>query len=140
VLDHVHVQIKMAVSTAIAVLGTCSCGPVQAGTTAFSCSVSGEQHLGSAEAICLPFRQKIDATLMQPLTKADAFSSGSWGDAINIEVRILKHGSIEAQVTQRKQGTLRIYPVQVIDVMDRPVRLQDIVKLADEVAKLVEKE
>ena len=40
---------------------------------------------------------------------------------------------------QRKRGAITIYPEQAVDVMDRPMRLQDIERLADEVAKLVEK-
>lgn len=138
-LDRVLDQYRYAVASAIAVIGATACGPAQAGTTAFSCSVIGKQHIGSTEAICLPFRQKIDATLPQALTTADTFLTGSGQDTIKVEIRILKHGSMIVQVIQRKQGKLYIHPDQAIDVMDRPIRLKDVERLADEVAKLVGK-
>ncbi len=135
----VPVKFRMATATVIAGLGLFSCGPALAGKTAFSCSVSGKQSLATVEVICLRFRQKIDVTLPRPSTHADTFLTGSQEDAIDIEIRILKYGSITALVTQRKRGAITIHPEQVIDIMDRPMRLQDIERLADEVAKLVEK-
>jgi hypothetical protein len=129
--------IKMRMAPVFAVLGAAACMPAEAAAVELSCTVDGAKKIGSSEQICSAFRQKIDAAMPVQTKSVIAFAESGRGDAIDVDIRILKRGGIVAYVKQRKNGDLHSFPEIAIDVMDRPLGWPDVEVLAGEVAKLV---
>ena len=97
-----------------------------------NCSVEGASllpgDLDSAE-VCKLFRQRLDTAL----SKADRdFGAKDYSIAIAIH----KRGTLEARVTEDGPDA-KNYPVAAVDVMDRPLRQEDLGRLADTVAQIL---
>jgi nitrous oxidase accessory protein NosD len=127
-------QIILGAATAMAILST-ACTAATAGAVELSCTVDGAQYVGLPSDVCAAFQTEIDAALNITVKPVSAFSATGNGDAIDVSVRVLKRGGIVAQVNQRKNGTMHRFPEVAIDVMDRPLRLNDVETLAAEIAK-----
>jgi TRAP-type C4-dicarboxylate transport system substrate-binding protein len=132
----VQMQLKTGSIFAMAILAATACVPASAGSVELSCSVDGAHHIGSPAEICAAFQNEIHAALNRPVKTVEVFPASGIGDAVDVDVRVLKRGGVVAQVKQRKKGTTENFPEIAVDVMDRPLAMRDVEMLAREVAKL----
>ncbi len=129
-----HLRSAAAPLAAVAALGACA--SAEAGTIAFSCHVDGAKAIAPDTQICSAFLRKIGGVSPHLYEQINSFSATS-GDAIDIDIRVMKFGSIVARVKQRKNGMVQDIPETSVDVMDRPMNLGDIDILAAEVARIL---
>jgi hypothetical protein len=111
--------------------GACShAGPVRAATVECR-SVANAQTISgiSADQACALIRERAQAAL----------AAGGRGQNISmtIELDLARPGSAIARVRESRAGVSHAYPEIAVDVMDRPLRRQDLVRLADAVVGAV---
>lgn len=95
-----------------------------------TCNVSGELKAlpgMDAEAICDRFTQDLTAAL------------GKEADARDVTIALTLHqrGTIEARLSARRNGADITYPGIAVDVLDRALQSDDITRLAQAAAQLL---
>jgi hypothetical protein len=97
------------------------------------CTVSGPaKHRGglSAEAVCERFSQRIREALGRPVEQAGQVPGGERARWIRLEVRLLPRARAEAAITSRLRDKATSHPLLAVQVMDKPMDLGDIDRLA----------
>ncbi len=111
--------------------GACShAGPVRAATVECHAAANAKAITGtSADEACALIRERAQAAL----------AAGGRGQNINvtIELDLARPGSAIARVRESRAGGSHSYPEIAVDVMDRSLRREDLVRLADAIAGAV---
>lgn len=120
-----RIQTIITASIALA-LGGCVTGPA-----ASKCTATGAEFLGSSETnddVC----DKFERRLVQSLNGGEAAMQD-----LTIQIAISKKGAIEAAITTKDGSKTHQHPPITMDVIDRPLKSQDIDNLADAVANML---
>lgn len=97
-----------------------------------SCDVEGAAYLTpsvGADELCRMFGERVEAAMR---TAGADVADGGW----SAEITLTKNGSAEARIARTGEGSTA-FPVIAVDVMDRPLRPEDVLKLADAVAEML---
>jgi hypothetical protein len=100
---------------------------------ALVCTVSGlPKHRGelTAEAVCERFSLRIREALGLPVIQARQVPAASGARWVKLQVRLLPRGRAEAALTSRLHGKATDHPALAVQVMDKPMDLGDIDRLA----------
>ncbi len=127
----------LSLFSVFAVSTACQSSPI--GSLPFSCSVEGSAIAGSPDAICAAFQKSFQKAVKTSTHLVSDVAANSRSDRIDVQVRVMKRGSIFARVIEVRAGKIQNHPEIAIDVMDRRLAFRDIETLADESAKLVQR-
>ena len=100
---------------------------------ALVCTVSGlPKPRGelTAEAICERISLRIHEALELPVIRATQVPAGDRARWVRLEIRLLPRGRAEAALTSRLHGKATDHPLLAVQVMDKPMELGDIDRLA----------
>ncbi len=98
-----------------------------------ACSIDGLQYLPSTisrNEACDRFRARVAAVLEEEGYDAEM-------DAMTMAIELNKNGSAQARIAVAGTGQNGAYPVVALDVMDRPLALRDLDRLADATARML---
>jgi len=111
--------------------GACShAGSVRAATVECRSAPNAQTIAGiSADEACALIRERAQATL--------AASGRGQTISLTIELDLARPGSAIARVLESRAGVSHAYPEIAVDVMDRPLRREDLARLADAIAGAV---
>lgn len=104
------------------------------------CSVNGSTVLSpstSEAAVCDIFKKRIDQALAQPSRLVTTGSLASQERWLKLDIRLSKGRSAAAVLVQNEGGRVVAHPEIVVDVMDKPLGVNELELLATEVAKLI---
>jgi hypothetical protein len=118
------------------VAGATACHTEEAHAVDLSCTVEGKHDFASEEQICSSFKKRIDGLLGISTNKILELGFGST-ESIGVVVRVMSYGGLVANVRYRNNGAVRNLPDIGIDVMDKPLSMNDVDKLADLVSRQV---
>lgn len=107
---------------------------------AFSCAISGVKFADATldnATVCALFKAKVEAALDRKTTAEHNLSVKDGGDAINLDIRYTKLGSVIATIVEKSGSINTHYPEISVDVSDRPIGQQDVNLLATEVARVI---
>lgn len=110
--------------------------PAHAATNApvgLVCALSGKTRLErgvSREAICARFGKELSAALHAPVSQLASVPSGRSARWVKAELKLLPHGGIEAVLVSHLGGPTRRHPAIALRVMDKPLGLREIDRLA----------
>jgi hypothetical protein len=100
---------------------------------ALVCTVSGQPKDRGAltdAAVCGRFLARIGEALDLPVDRAGHVPAGAGARWVKLAIRLLPRGRAEAAVTSRLHGKATSHPAMAVQVMDKPMDLSDIDKLA----------
>ncbi len=103
---------------------------------AVRCSASGAKWVGgsmSDDAICARFMARLGLESRDPPADAAA-AARTGGDGLSIALHFYRLGRAVAEVTRVSDGLAHSLPTRERTAMDRPLSLDDVDKLADDVA------
>ena len=101
---------------------------------AVRCSASGAKWVDgsmSDDAICARFMARLGLEIGDPATDDDARIAG---DGISVALQFHPLGRGVAEVTRYSDGVAHILPTRERTAMDRPLSMDDVDRLADDVA------
>lgn len=101
---------------------------------AVRCSASGAKWVGgsmSDDTICTRFMARLGLEIGDSVTDGDARIAG---DGISIALHFHRLGWAVAEVTRYSNGVAHILPTRERTAMDRPLSIDDVDRLADDVA------
>jgi hypothetical protein len=97
------------------------------------CAVTGlAKHRGALtdEAVCSRAALRISEALGVPVALSGQVPAGGRGRWVRLELRLLPRGRAEAALTSRLHGKATDHPLLAVQVMDKPMDLGDIDRLA----------
>lgn len=100
---------------------------------ALVCTVSGLPKGGrelTAEAVCSRFLLRIREALGLPAALTGLVPRGDKARWVKLEIRLLPQGRAEATLTSRLHGKATDHPLLAVQVMDKPLGLSEIDRLA----------
>jgi hypothetical protein len=106
----------------------------------FLCSVKGAELLIPSmtnTAVCKMFKDRIDQALAHPTQAVKTVVSSSAAEWIKLNIRFSKPGTAAAVLVRRDGAREFSHPEIAVEVMDKPLGQNEVIKLAAEVAKLV---
>jgi hypothetical protein len=105
-----------------------------------ACTINGlakSRGVLTAEAICSRFSQRIREGLAVPVKQTGQVSARANARWIKLKVRLLPRGRAEAALTSRLHGKATDHPLLAVQVMDKPMDLGDIDRLARLAGKML---
>jgi hypothetical protein len=132
-------RVRIAVCAGLAlvagggVMGQSAASAATAGPVALICTVSGlAKHRGALtdEAVCARFALRIREALGLAVTPARQVPAGSGKRWVKLQIKLLPRGRAEAALTSRLHGKATDHPILAVQVMDKPMELGDIDRLA----------
>jgi len=111
--------------------GACShAGSVRAATVECRSAANAQAIAGAnVEEACALIRERARAAL--------AAGGRNQNISVTIELDLARPGSAIARVRESRAGVSHVYPDIAVDVMDRSLRREDLVRLADAIAGVV---
>jgi hypothetical protein len=100
---------------------------------ALACTLSGHpKHRAglSEETVCERFALRIREALGVPVKLVGSLPGGERARWVRLEVKLLPRGRVEAALTSRLRGKATNHPALAVQVMDKPLGLSEIDRLA----------
>jgi hypothetical protein len=97
------------------------------------CTISGPAKNRAAitdEVVCARFSVRIREALKSPIVRAGQVPEGAGARWVRLEIALKPLGRVEAVLTSRLHGKATNYPLLAVQVMDKPMSLDDIDRLA----------
>lgn len=97
------------------------------------CTVTGPaKHRGALtdKAVCERFGLRIREALKQPVKQTALIPASSKARWVKLQIKLLPLGRAEAALTSRLHGKATNHPLLAVQVMDKPLGLGEIDKLA----------
>jgi hypothetical protein len=107
--------------------------PSVATPVALVCTVTGlpkDRNGFTDTAVCQRFSARIGEALASPVQRADQVPAGNKARWVKLEIKLKPRGRTEAELTSRLHGKATSHPLMAVQVMDKPVDLGDIDRLA----------
>lgn len=100
---------------------------------ALLCTVAGSAKDRSGftdEAVCERFSARIREALQLPVQRAGQVPAGAGARWVKLEIKLQPRDRAEAVLTSRLHGKATSHPLLAVQVMDKPMDLDDIDRLA----------